>query len=136
MKWFDFKDPIFLTFTIIVGLLMVFLTFMIISIFVSSHRDYRYVERMKAESTTLRIYAIDVKNNAVTYFNRSDLRDKRKIDLNTFYSHFHINDIDKIKAWIFSICTDYKKADKYLEADVLVNQGKYTFFSLLNLLNN
>ena len=134
MKWFDFTDPIFLMFTIIVGLLMIFLTFMIISIIVSSHRDYRYVERMKAESTTLRIYAIDVKNNAVTYFNRSDLRDKRKIDLNTFYSHFHINDIDKIKAWIFSICTDYRTADKYIEADVLVNHGKFTYFSLLKLL--
>ena len=134
MKWFDFNDPIFVIFVIIASLLGLFLTFIIISAAISSKRDYGYVERMKAESTTLRIYTIDVKNNAVTYFNRSDLKDKRRIDLNTFYSHFHINDIDKIKAWIFSICTDYKTADKYLEADVLVNHGKFTYFSLLKLL--
>ena len=134
MKWFDFTDIAFLTFFIIAVLLIGFITFMIISFVLSYLKDKKYVERMQAESTTLRIYIIDVKNNSVIYFNRSDLRNKKEIDMNTFYSHFHINDIDKIKAWIFSICTDYKKADKYLEADVLVNHGKYTFFSLLKLL--
>ena len=134
MKWFDFTDIAFVTFFIIALLLIGFITFLVISFALSYVRDKKYVERMQAESTTLRIYIIDVKNNSVIYFNRSDLRNKKEIDMNTFYSHFHINDIDKIKAWIFSICTDYKKADKYLEADVLVNHGKYTFFSLLKLL--
>ena len=134
MKWFDFTDIAFVTFFIIALLLIGFITFLVVSFALSFGRDKKYVERMQAESTTLRIYIIDVKNNSVIYFNRSDLRNKKEIDMNTFYSHFHINDIDKIKAWIFSICTDYKKADKYLEADVLVNHGKYTFFSLLKLL--
>ena len=134
MKWFDFTDTTFLIFFIIITLVLCFLTFLIISIVVSSTRDRKYVERMLAESTTLRIYIIDVKNNSVVYFNRSDLKDKRQSDMNAFYSHFHINDIDKIKNWIFSICTDYRTADKYIEADVLVNHGKYTYFSLLKLL--
>ena len=134
MKWFDFTDIAFLTFFIIVLLLIGFVAFMVISMSVSGSKNRKYAERMQAESTTLRIYIIDVKNNSVIYFNRSDLRDKKQIDMNAFYSHFHINDIDKIKAWIFSICTDYKTADKYIEADVLVNHGKYTYFSLLKLL--
>ena len=134
MKWFDFTDIAFVTFFIIVLLILGFLTFMIVSLSISSTKDHKYLERMQAESTTLRIYIIDVKNNSVIYFNRSDLRNKKAIDMNTFYSHFHINDIDKIKAWVFSICTDYKTADKYIEADVLVNHGKYTYFSLLKLL--
>ena len=134
MKWFDFTDISFLTFFIIVLLLIGFVAFMVISMSVSGSKNRKYAERMQAESTTLRIYIIDVKNNSVIYFNRSDLRDKKQIDMNAFYSHFHINDIDKIKAWIFSICTDYKTADKYIEADVLVNHGKYTYFSLLKLL--
>ena len=134
MKWFDFTDKTFITFFIIMILIVGFLTFMIVSIALSFAKDRKYVERMQTESTTLRIYIVDVKNNSVIYFNRSDLKNKKQIDMNTFYSHFHINDIDKIKSWIFSICTDYKAADKYIEADVLVNHGKYTYFSLLKLL--
>ncbi len=134
MKWFDFTDKTFVIFTIIIILVVVFLIFIAISFGVSSHRDNKYIERMKTEATTVRVYTIDAKNNSVIYFNRSDLKNKKQIDMNSFYTHFHINDIDKIKAWIFSICTNYKTADKYLEADVLVNHGKYTYFSLLKLL--
>ena len=134
MKWFDFTNVPFIIFTVLVSLVLVFLLFIVISLVVSSNRDFKYIERMKAESTTLRIFAIDVKKNSVIYFNRSDLRNKKQIDLNSFYSHFHSNDVDKIKAWIYSICTNYKTADKYLEADVIVNHGKTTYFSLLKLL--
>ena len=134
MKWFDFTDKAFVIFSVIIILVVVFLVFIAISFGVSSHRDNKYIERMKTEATTVRVYTIDAKNNSVIYFNRSDLKNKKQIDMNSFYTHFHINDIDKIKAWIFSICTNYKTADKYLEADVLVNHGKYTYFSLLKLL--
>ena len=134
MKWFDFTDITFVIFFVGVLLLVGFLSFVIATTSVSFARDHKYTERMKAESTTLRIYIIDIKNNSVVYFNRSDLKNKTQIDMNAFYSHFHLNDIDKIKNWIFSICTDYRAADKYLEADVLVNHGKMTFFSLLKLL--
>ena len=134
MKWFDFTNTPFVIFAVLVSLVLVFLLFLVISLVTSSRRDSKYIERMKAESTTLRIFAIDVKKNSVIYFNRSDLRNKKQIDLNSFYSHFHTNDVDKIKNWIYSICTNYKTADKYLEADVLVNNGKTTYFSLLKLL--
>ena len=134
MKWFDFSNTPFVIFTVLVSLALSFLTFLVISLLISSRKDRKYFERMMAESTTLRIFIVDMKNNSVIYFNRSDLRNKKRIDLNTFYSHFHTNDIDKIKNWIYAICTDYKTADKYLEADVIVNHGRTTFFSLLKLL--
>ena len=110
-----------------------FIVFLVLTYIFSSRRDQKYDKRIKAESTTLRIYIIDVKNNKVTYFNRSDLKSKREIDMTTFYSHFHINDVDKIKSWVYSICTDYKNADNYLEADVVINHGRSTYFSLLKL---
>ena len=134
MKWFDFTNTPFVIFTVLILIVLSFLTALTITLFMSYGKDYKYIERLKTESTTLRIFVVDVKNNAVIYFNRSDLKNKHKIDLATFYSHFHANDVDKIKSWIFSICTDYKNADKYLEADVLVNHGKTTYFSLLKLL--
>ena len=133
MKWFDFTDIKFVMFFVIALVVVAFLAFMISSIAISFNKDRRYIDRMKAESTTLRIYIIDVKRNRVIYFNRSDLKNKKEIDMNTFYSHFHVNDIDKIKAWVFNICTNYATADKYLEADVLMNHGKQTYYSLLKL---
>ncbi len=114
--------------------LLFFTVFLLITFFVFANRDKGYDNRIQAESTTLRIYIIDPKNNSVIYFNRSDLRNKKKIDIDSFYSHFHVNDIDKIKSWVFSICTDYRNADKYVEADVLVNHGRNMYFSLLKLL--
>ena len=134
MKWFDFSNIPFVVFVILVSLVVTFLIFLIVSLSVSSQRDHKYIERMTTESTTLRVFVIDVRKNSVIYFNRSDLRNKKQIDLNSFYSHFHANDVDKIKNWVYSICTDYKTADKYLEADVVINHGKNTFFSLLKLL--
>ena len=110
-----------------------FIVFLVLTYIFSSRRDKNYDKRIKAESTTLRIYIIDVKNNKVTYFNRSDLKNKKEIDMTTFYSHFHINDVDRIKSWVYSICTDYKNADNYLEADVVINHGRSTYFSLLKL---
>ena len=134
MKWFDFTNTPFVIFTVLLLLVLGFLTFLIITLVLSYGKDYKYIERLKTESTTLRIFIVDMKNNSVIWFNRSDLKNKHRIDLSTFYSHFHANDVDKIKNWIFSICTDYKSADKYVEADVLVNHGRTTYFSLLKLL--
>lgn len=134
MKWFDFSDIAFTIFFIIMILIAVFFSVIIVTFIIASSRNHIYTERIQAESTTVRIYVIDAKNNSVIYFNRSDLKNKKQSDMNAFYSHFHLNDIDKIKSWIISICTDYRTADKYLEADVLVNHGKYMYFSLLKLL--
>lgn len=133
MEWFNFHNVPFKSLFIATMIVLIFIVFLVLTYIFSSRRDQRYDKRIKAESTTLRIYIIDVKNNKVTYFNRSDLKSKREIDMTTFYSHFHINDVDKIKSWVYSICTDYKNADNYLEADVVINHGRSTYFSLLKL---
>ena len=134
MEWFNFNNIQFKSLFIVMMVLLFFTVFLLTTFFVFAKRDKGYDNRIQAESTTLRIYIIDPKNNSVVYFNRSDLRNKRRIDINTFYSHFHANDIDKVKSWIYDICTDYKNADKYVEADVLLNHGRSTYFSLLKLL--
>ena len=133
MEWFNFNNTPFKSLFIVSITVICFTVFLILTYIFSSRRDQSYDRRIKAESTTLRIYIIDVKNNKVTYFNRSDLKNKKEIDMTTFYSHFHINDVDKIKSWVYSICTDYKNADNYLEADVVINHGRSTYFSLLKL---
>ena len=61
--------------------LLFFTVFLLTTFFVFAKRDKGYDNRIQAESTTLRIYIIDPKNNSVVYFNRSDLRNKKKIDM-------------------------------------------------------
>lgn len=114
--------------------LIILFAFFITTFAVMEHKNNVYQHKLKDESNTTRIFIIDIKKNVVTYFNRSDIRNKKTMDLSEFYSRFHQNDTDKVKNWIFSICFDAKKAEQYLEADVLVNRGKYSYFCLLKLL--
>lgn len=108
--------------------------FFITTFAVMNRKALTYRHKVKDESNTTRIFIIDVKKNIVTYFNRSDIKHKKEMELAEFYNRFHENDVDKVKSWIFSICVDAKKAEQYLEADVLVNRGRYSFFALLKLL--
>lgn len=117
---------------IISGALIVVILFVVFCIYQRKSLEH-YYKRIKQESNTIRIFAINVKENHVDYFNRSDLRNKRTMDLSSFYSRFSGEDSEKVKKWILSICVDPKNADQYLEADVIVDRGKSTYFSLLKL---
>ena len=81
MEWFNFNNVTFRAFFIITIVLLIFIAFMVVSYLLSSKRDSHYDNRIKAEATTLRIYIIDPKKSTVTYFNRSDLRNKKEIDI-------------------------------------------------------
>ena len=134
MQWWNFHDNTFLIFFIIVISIIVVLAFVITSFVIVNNSFKAYEKRIEQESISTRVFAIDVKNNKVIYFNRSDMKNKREMDLTSFYFHFHQNDTEKVQQWIYSIVTNPKGADQYLEADVLVNRGKATYFSLLKLI--
>lgn len=133
-KWFDFHDLSFLTLFIVVVSVVVFIIFFIISLSFVVSSDRKYKKKILDENNSMRVYVIDVKQNKVTYFSRSDLKNKKVTDKMTFYSFFHPNDVDKVKSWIFAICFNPRIVDQYLEVDVLTNKGKASNFSLLKLL--
>ncbi len=133
MDWFNFQDTTFLTFFIIMIIVFVLMIFVVITFSAISHSQKEYEERIKRESISTRIFAIDVKNNRVLFFNRSDMKNKKTMDLASFYFHFHQNDSEKVKQWIYSIMTNPKGCEQYLEADIVVNRNKTTYFSLLKL---
>ena len=134
MKWFDFTDPTFVI-VFVITLVLILLTAFVITTYVLMNYSFKsYEKKIEQESISTRIFAIDVKNNVVTFFNRSDMKDKREMDFSSFCFHFHPNDTDKVKEWILSIMENPKTCDQYLEADVVVNRGKATYFSLLKLI--
>lgn len=134
MKWWNFQDTNFLIFFIIIIMIIILLAAVIITSAIINHSLREYNKKIEQESISTRIFAIDVKNNKVTFFNRSDMKNKREMELSSFYFHFHQNDTEKVQQWIYSIVTNPKGCDQYLEADVLVNRGRATYFSLLKLI--
>ena len=134
MEWGNVSDTNFIIFIIIMSLLLSVILFVVITYLIINHSFKIYEDKIKQESISTRVFAIDVRNNRVVYFNRSDMKNKREMDLASFYFHFHQNDTQKVKDWIYSIVTNPKSCDQYLEADVLVNRGKATYFSLLKLI--
>ena len=134
MQWWNFQDQHFLTFFIIVVSILILMLVFIISFSINQNIYRGYIKKIEEESHSTRIYIINIKRNTVTYFNRSNMRDKRTMNLMGFYSHFHENDIEKLKNWILNISIDPKLVDQYLEVDVLVDKAKTTYYSILKLL--
>ena len=134
MQWWNFTDTNFVIFFVIIILVMSLLLFVSITYGIVNRSFKVYEEKIKQESISTRIFAIDVKNNKVVFFNRSDMKNKKEMELSSFYFHFHQNDTEKVQQWILSIITNPKGYDQYLEADVVLNKGKATYFSLLKLL--
>ena len=134
MEWWNFQDSNFVVFFIIILMVFILSIFVVGTFIIVNRFSMQYDEKIKRESISTRIFAIDVKNDSVVFFNRSDMKHKRKMNLSSFYFHFHQNDTEKVQQWIYSIITDPKGCDQYLEADVLVNRGKATYFSLLKLI--
>lgn len=134
MDFGNFKDFGFLTFFIVMIVIALSLILLLLVLIASIVGKKNFVEQISYESTSAYIYIINAKQNTMVYFNKSDMRKKITADLLSFYSKFHSNDSEKVKNWIFSIMTDPKNADQYIEADILLNNGKKPCFSLLKLL--
>ena len=49
-----------------------------------------------ARQALYQIYIINVKKNEVTFFSRSNLKNKYTMDLQDFYNRFHPNDFEKV----------------------------------------
>ena len=127
----DYRFIIFFSALLVVGLL---LTLVIVYYAVGAHNENKFNKQISYESTTTRIFIIDVKKNKYMVFNKSDISNKKTADLFSFYSSFHPNDVEKVKSWIFDICVNPDEVNEYLEADVLINKTNKVCFSLLRLL--
>lgn len=135
MRLGDFTDYRFIIFFCVLLLLGLLLTFVIIYYAVWNRGETKFRRQISYESTTTRIFIIDVKKNKYVVFNKSDISNKKTADLFSFYSSFHPNDVEKVKNWIFEICVNPDEISEYLEADVLINRTNKVCFSLLRLLD-
>ena len=134
MNFGDFTDTNFIIFFATILLLGLVIAAVILIFVLSVRGDEKFQEQIDYESTTTRIYIVDVKKNNIIQLNKSDLGNTVTYDLFSFYTSFHPNDAEKVKNWIFQICVDPKSAGEYLEADIILNNSKKLCFTLLRLL--
>ena len=135
MRLGDITDINFIIFLVLIITFGVLLTVVIILYAIHVAGERRFTKQVQYESTTTRIFIIDVKKNKYVMFNKSDISNKTTNDLFSFYSSFHPNDIERVKSWIFDICTRKPDTPEYLEADVIINNIHRICFSLLRLLD-
>ncbi|MCD8203853.1 MAG: EAL domain-containing protein [Coprobacillus sp.] len=135
IDYWNFNDLAFdLLFGIILFALIVIIAFLI-SFLVIRHHNKVSKNRLLGESNTSRVYIVDTIHKSVTYFNKTNLRNKETTSLDTFYKRFHPNDIARVKKWINDIETNQKNVEQYLQADIHVKGSKTPYFSLLKLLH-
>ena len=79
MIWWDFSNSPFIAFFAIFVSSFVLLILLILTFTLSNVKMTNTVTSISQESKTVRVYIIDLKNNNVTYFTRSDIKNKQKI---------------------------------------------------------
>ena len=134
MRFGDFTDVNFIIFFSLMVLFLIALILAITFYIIYKNGENKFHKQIAYESTTTRIFIIDVKKNKYVVFNKSDISSKHSADLFSFYSSFHPNDIERVKSWIFDICVHPGETSEYLEADVIINNTHRVCFSLLRLL--
>lgn len=119
-------------FLVIVALVLI-LFVIFVSFFVSRHGDKKYRKDIKDQANTVRVYIIDIKNNMVRFFNRSNIREQRTISVTDFYNQFPNFEREKLIEWIASLLDSSETAPDYFEIDVIMSKNKKAYFSMLQV---
>ena len=133
MPIFDFTDIPSLILLIVFGALLLALLIIIISFFISRYSDKKYRKDIKDQANTVRVYIIDIKNNTVRFFNRSNIREQRTISVTDFYNQFPNFEREKLIEWIGSLIDSSKSTPDYFEIDVIMSKNKRAYFSMLQV---
>ena len=95
--------------------------------------DKYYAAQMKDASNSIRIYTVDLENEIVSFFNRSNLRKRNTISLLQFYEHFPTDEREDLIEWINALANDDRDVQKFKEIHVLSKHRKQRFFSFLEV---
>ncbi|MFA5442896.1 MAG: hypothetical protein WC286_03350 [Bacilli bacterium] len=133
MPDFDFENtPNLILFVVIIGLIFVFFI-VFLTFIISQYGDKKYRNDIKEQANTVRIYIVDIKNNIVRFFNRSNIREQRTISVTDFYNQFPNFEREKLIDWISSLIDGGKNAANYFEIDVFTSKNRKHFLSMLQV---
>ena len=109
------------------------LIFLITTFIIAQVRAKKHEKDINEAANSLRVFIIDANNDEVRYFNRSKLQRKKTSTITAFYNQFPADERYRIITWIGNLLDDVPDTPKYLEINVLINQNKKSFFSILQV---
>ena len=105
----------------------------LITTFILLHyNDKKFVRTVNFESSGARAYRIDSVHNSVTYFDLSNLREKKNITMEQFYDSFPEEEKAKVHTWIENILSGKQTTD-FLQTNVYLKAHKKTTSSFLRI---
>ncbi|MFA5481204.1 MAG: hypothetical protein WC282_02320, partial [Bacilli bacterium] len=105
----------------------------LVSFIVSHYGDTKYRREIKEQSNSIRVYILDIKNNVVRFFNRSNIREQRLVSVTDFYNQFPNFEREKLIEWVASLLDASKTTPDYFEIDVITSKNKKAYFSMLQV---
>lgn len=111
------------------GLLLVFATFLIFYIF-EERNEAKSLKLVQTKSASIRVFMLDLINNTVLCFSRSEIREKTLGGIDIFYKQFHPSERERINQWFYDLLAEKPDTPSYLEADI-INEGKKQAYFLL-----
>lgn len=130
---FSFDSPEFIW--LIVSLIAIFLvlSISILVLILFLHQEKNHSTTLKDNSSSARIYVLDVKNDIVTYFNKSALKKMKKSSIVDFYNQFSANDRIGLVKWIGDLLNPKIKTNNYLEINVIERKKRRLVYSILQV---
>ena len=117
------------TFAIAIAIIIL----LIITFSISRNINKKFDRQLKDASNSIRIYTIDLDNEVVTFFNRSNLRNRTTVSLIQFYEHFPVDEREDLISWVNDLINDENDVQKYKEIHVIAKHRKNNFFSFLEV---
>lgn len=120
---------------LLVGIILAALAIIAVSLLfgLSYYFNKKYDTQIRDASFSVRVYTIDLENETVTFFNRSNLKKRTTFSIIKFYEHFPVDEREDLIGWINDLIDDEADVQRYKEIHVLAKHRKSNFFSFLEV---
>lgn len=119
--------------TILASIAGVVFVALVLLFFISNHNSKKHFNNIQNMSKTLRVYVVDVKNDKVSYFNSSFLKQRKTSSITTFYNQFRLKEREELINWIGELLEGDEKTTKFLEIKVYLHNQKQDVSSILEV---
>ena len=106
---------------------------LVVTFFVTNYLGKKHDDKIRNMSKTLRVYVVDVKNDKVSYFNSSFLKERKTSSITTFYNQFRLKEREELINWIGELLEGDEKTSKFLEIKVYLHKEKQNVSSILEV---
>ncbi len=125
-------DPIFTLLFVLLAIAL-FAVIVIYYFLAKNSKKFDPARSLDLAKNTTRVFTIDVKNGMVKYFDKADISNQHEITFQVFLNQFVLQERMRIEKWIGELLSAKKNVSDYLEADVIVEKDRRSYYSFLQV---